>query len=167
MNNKAKWGMVGAGFYDGMFDAATSKYIATKQIDTPDGITTSSPVPQDANAPQPAVKELTPEEYSQLYSNLAEGTDVVAEGVKAKTDTQLETLQNLSKNAINTIIAQTNGQVKYDVSNSKSAKKVSDSNSQRDEIVLAMKDVVKYLRDMAAFVKKPVGASTPARLPHA
>lgn len=167
MNNKAKWGMVGAGFYDGMFDAATSKYIATKQIDTPDGITTSSPVPQDANTPQPAVKELTPEEYSQLYSNLAEGTDVVAEGVKAKTDTQLETLQNLSKNAINTIIAQTNGQVKYDVSNSKSAKKVSDSNSQRDEIVLAMKDVVKYLRDMAAFVKKPVGASTPARLPHA
>lgn len=166
MNNKAKWGMVGAGFYDGMFDATTSKYIATKQIDTPDGVTTSSPVLQDVNTPQPAVKELTPEEYSQLYSNLAEGTDVVAEGVKTKTDTQLETLQNLSKNAINTIIAQTNGQVKYDVSNSKSAKKVSDSNSQRDEIVLAMKDVVKYLRDMAAFAKKPVGASTPARLPH-
>lgn len=116
---------------------------------------------------QPIAKELTPEEYSQLYSNLAEGTDVVAEGVKAKTDTQLETLQNLSKNAINTVIAQTNGQVRYDVSNSKSAKKVSDSNSQRDEIVLAMKDVVKYLRDMAAFVKKPTGASVPARLPHA
>ena len=118
-------------------------------------------------AQQPIAKELTPEEYSQLYSNLAEGTDVVAEGVKAKTDTQLETLQNLSKNAINTVIAQTNGQVRYDVSNSKSAKKVSDSNSQRDEIVLAMKDVVKYLRDMAAFVKKPTGASVPARLPHA
>jgi cell wall-associated NlpC family hydrolase/phage-related protein len=167
MNNKAKWGMVGAGFYDGMFDAATSKYIATKQTDTPDGIITysgNSVLPQDVDT---AVKELTPEEYSQLYSNLAEGTDVVAEGVKAKTDTQLETLQNLSKNAINTIIAQTNGQVKYDVSNSKSAKKVSDSSSQRDEIVLAMKDVVKYLRDMATFVKKPAGASAPARLPHA
>lgn len=112
-------------------------------------------------------KELSSDEYSKLYSDLADGTDIVAESVKSKTDTQLETLQNLSKSAINTVIAQTNGQVKYDVSNSKSAKKISDSSSQRDEIVLAMKDVVRYLRDMASFIKKPAGASVPTRLPHA
>lgn len=173
MNKK---GMVGAGYLDGMFNLTSKTYTPSGSLGSPDGIA-ASPAEQitsqngSSTAQQEAAtvvaKELTPEEYSQLYSNLAEGTDVVAEGVKAKTDTQLETLQNLSKNAINTVIAQTNGQVRYDVSNSKSAKKVSDSNSQRDEIVLAMKDVVKYLRDMAAFVKKPTGASVPARLPHA
>lgn len=36
-----KWGMVGAGYYDGMFDGTASNYVATKQNDIPDGIKTN------------------------------------------------------------------------------------------------------------------------------
>lgn len=165
MNKKS---MVGAGYLDGMFNFTDKNYTPSGPLGSPDGIT---PTQAEQATSQGAItsqsKELTPEEYSQLYSNLAEGADIIATGVEQKTNTQLEVLQTLSKNAINEVIASTNGQVRYDVSNSKSAKKISDSNSQRDEIVLAMKDVVRYLRDMASFVKKPTGASAPARLPHA
>ena len=168
MNRKAKWGMVAAGFYDGMFDEATSKYIATKQLGDPDGIVPSpaEQAAQNTSAQEP-IKEMTPEEYSKLYSGLAEGTDLIAEGAKAKQDTPLETLQNLSRSAINAVITQTNGQVRYDVSNSKAKDVANNKDSSKDEIVLAMKDVVRYLRDMASFVKRPAGASAPARLPHA
>lgn len=162
-------GMVGAGYLDGMFNFTDKTHTPSGSLGSPDGIipTQAEQATSQVDATTSQTKELTPEEYSQLYSRLAEGADVIATGVEQRANTQLEVLQTLSKNAINEVISSTNGQVRYDVSNSKSAKKISDSNSQRDEIVSAMKDVVRYLRDMASFVKKPTGASAPARLPHA
>lgn len=156
-STKGKYKLFAAGFYDGMFYSSGMSSVSSNK---------PFPSGEASIEEKAAAVGMTPDEYSRLYSNMAESTDIIAEGAKAKQETQLDTLRNLSRNAMNTIIAQTSGQVKYEVSKSKANQRISSNDSHKDEIILAMKDVVRYLRDMASFVKKP-GATAPARLPHA
>ena len=149
MNRTAKWGMVAAGYYDGMFDPSTMKYISRKSFDNPSG-------PDDSilanDATNPAAVMTIPKEALDS----AEAT--IADLEQLPSNTPLETLRNLSRRAMDSVMKYTSGEDFYVTD--KIADKASKSSSSR-EIIMALTEIVRYLRSIAGNSKQIPAAARP------
>jgi phage-related protein/cell wall-associated NlpC family hydrolase len=149
MNRTAKWGMVAAGYYDGMFDPSTMNYISRKSFDNPSG-------PDDSvlanNATNPAAVMTIPKEALDS----AEAT--IADLEQLPSNTPLETLRNLSRRAMDSVMKYASGEDFYVTD--KIADRASKSSSSR-EIIMALTEIVRYLRSIAGNSKQIPAAARP------
>lgn len=149
MNRTAKWGMVAAGYYDGMFDPSTMNYISRKSFDNPSG-------PDDSvlanDATNPAAVMTIPKEALDS----AEAT--IADLEQLPSNTPLETLRNLSRRAMDSVMKYASGEDFYVTD--KIADKASKSSSSR-EIIMALTEIVRYLRSIASNSKQIPAAVRP------
>ena len=149
MNRTAKWGMVAAGYYDGMFDPSTMNYISRKSFDNPSG-------PDDSVLANDATNKAAVMTIPKEALDSAEAT--IADLEQLPSNTPLETLRNLSRRAMDSVMKYASGEDFYVTD--KIADKASKSSSSR-EIIMALTEIVRYLRSIASNSKQIPAAARP------
>lgn len=149
MNRTAKWGMVAAGYYDGMFYPSTMNYISRKSLNNPSG-------PDDSILANNATNQAAVMTIPKEALDSAEAT--IADLEQLPSNTPLETLRNLSRRAMDSVMKYASGEDFYVTD--KIADKASKSSSSR-EIIMALTEIVRYLRSIASNSKQIPAAARP------